>query len=311
MLLSMPRGAIAAIALLLTAPAFADGAADVQLARQLGTEGLRLAEAGDCKGAADKLSRAEKLHHAPTTLERLGECQISLGHYVDGSEDLRAVIREQLAPRAPAAFAAAKARAQKALDAALPHIGKLRVDVVGPAPADVTLKVDGETISSASVGLERPIDPGSHAVEASAPSYLSKSANVEVPDGGSQAVTLTLDAEPTPPKKIVVVPVQPVQSTRVIWPAAALFGVAGAGAILTAVFGSLAIARKNDLGNACAGTSCPPTAIGTYNDATTFASVANVGLIVAGVAAAAGIVLLIFAPTKRTEPRVGLLEVKF
>jgi hypothetical protein len=277
-------------------------AADTQMARTLGTEGLRLAEAGDCTGAVDKLSRAEKLRHAPTTLERLGECQIALGHYVEGTENLRSVVRERLERSAPPAFVTAKARAQKALDAALPHVGKLRIDVTGPVAGDIALKIDDQPVSSASLGVDRPIDPGTHVVEASAPGYKGASAKVDIGDGASQTAHLTLERE-------AVVPHEPTTTTvshRVYWPAAVAFGVAGASAILTAVFGSLALAKKNDLVTACGGTSCPPSQQGTYNDASAFASAANVGLVIAGVAAAAGVVLVFVAPKHTVIERVGL-----
>ena len=47
---------------------------DMAAARSLGTAGVQLADKGDCVTAIPKLDAAEKLFHAPTTLERLGEC---------------------------------------------------------------------------------------------------------------------------------------------------------------------------------------------------------------------------------------------
>src|SRR4029079_17212090 len=54
--------------MLVASRVWAQDAGDMATARTLGTEGLRLAESGDCAGAVEKLTRAEKLHHAPTTL---------------------------------------------------------------------------------------------------------------------------------------------------------------------------------------------------------------------------------------------------
>jgi hypothetical protein len=295
--------------MLVSRPGLAQNAADIQMARKLGTEGLRLAQSGDCAGAVEKLSRAEKLHHAPTTLARLGECQITLGHYVEGTENLRMVIREHLERGAPAPFVAAKARAQKSLDAAVAHIGKLRVDVVGPRAEDVRLTIDNQSISSASLGVERPIDPGAHVVEASATGYKTSSAKADIGDGGSQTLTLTLEREPTLLSTTTVTP-PPVIIRRVYWPAGVAFGIAGAGAILTATFGSIALVKKNDLASACGGTSCPPSELGAYGDVTTFASVANVGLIVAGVAAVAGVILVLVAP-KHTVEHVSVVASPF
>ena len=95
----------------------AQSAEDKAAARTLGTEGIKLANAGDCAGAVDKLARAEALYHAPTILGRLGECQVALGKLVEGTENLNRVIREPLPANAPPAYAQARDRAQGVLDA--------------------------------------------------------------------------------------------------------------------------------------------------------------------------------------------------
>jgi len=47
-----------------TASAEGDDAAETAAARSLAVEGLKLADSGKCADAIEKLSRAEKLHHA-------------------------------------------------------------------------------------------------------------------------------------------------------------------------------------------------------------------------------------------------------
>src|SRR5262245_27375760 len=76
-------------------------AENVAAARALGLQGIKMADSGDCKGAIEKLSRAESLYHAPSILARLGECQVQVGQIVLGTENLNRVVREQLAPNAP------------------------------------------------------------------------------------------------------------------------------------------------------------------------------------------------------------------
>src|ERR1700722_1135292 len=72
--------------------------ADTAAARSLGIEGFKLAAAGQCADAIDKLTRSDALHHAVTILEKLGECQLKVGKIVDGMESLRKVTHEQLPP---------------------------------------------------------------------------------------------------------------------------------------------------------------------------------------------------------------------
>lgn len=270
------------------------------MARELGTEGLRLAVSGDCAAAVEKLARAEKLHHAPTTLERLGECEVALGRVVEGTEHLRRVTRERLPARSPAVFVAAQARARKELKRALPLMAKVRIDVVGPGPSDVSLKIDGEPVSSAVIGLERPFDPGSHTIEASAAGYAASSSHVQIAEGGTQTVTLTLVAEP----KVVRHEEQPkpiVTTRRNYVPAWIAFGLAAGSAIAGGVFGGVAIAKKNDLVAACGGTACSPAQRGAFDQLDAFATVSTVTFVVAGVAAVAGIVLVAAAPRRTVE----------
>src|ERR1039457_2485634 len=73
-------------------------AADTAAARELAIDGLKLADAGHCAQAIDKLTRAEKIRHSPIVLGRLGECQIEEGKIVDGTEDLHRVLHEPIPP---------------------------------------------------------------------------------------------------------------------------------------------------------------------------------------------------------------------
>lgn len=285
--------------LLFAAPAaWADGsAADVGTARTLGTEGLTLAQAGKCTEAIEKLSRAEKLHHAPTTLEGLGECEIALGHIVDGTEDLRRVTLERLGPRAPAVFKEAQAQARAALARALPRIAKVRIDVVGATGASVT--VDGAAVPDAAIGVERPFDPGAHTIAATAAGYKPVSTQVQIAEGGTQTVTLTLERAPE-----ITTPVVHERHTitkRSYLPAGIAFALAGGSAIAGGIFGSIVVVRTNDLAASCPGNVCSPAQRGNWNELGTFATVSTVTFIVAGVAAVAGIVLVALAPRRVVE----------
>lgn len=285
--------------MLVAPPVWAEeSAADLATARTLGTEGLRLAQSGDCAGAVEKLSRAEALHHAPTTLEGLGECKITLGRIVEGTEDLRRVTLEHVPEHSPPVFKAAQSRARAALEKALPRIAKVRIDVTGAAGADVSVKVDGAPISSAAIGVERPFDPGSHAIEASAPGYKPATTRVQIAEGGSQQVTLALERSP---EQVVRPEEHRPATTRNYAPAFVAFGLAGASAIAGGVFGGVAIAKKNDLVAACGGTACSPAQQGAFNDLSTFATISTVTFIIAGAAAVTGVVLVALAPRRTVE----------
>lgn len=285
---------------LLAAPAaWADGsAADLATARSLGTEGLRLAQSGKCSEAIEKLKRAEQLHHAPTTLEGLGECEIAVGRIVDGTEDLRRVTLEHLGPRAPAVFKAAQSDARAALARALPRIAKVRIDVAGAPAADASVTVDGEVVPAAAIGVERPFDPGSHTIAATATGYKKFSTHVDIAEGGTQTVTLTLERAPdaTP-----IVHEKHTITKRSYVPAGIAFALAGGTAIAGGIFGSIVIVRTNDLAASCPNNVCSPAQQSNRNEIGTFATVSTVTFIIAGAAALTGIVLVALAPRHTIE----------
>src|SRR5687767_8654904 len=187
-------------------PAYAQdhSAENIAAARSLGIQGVQLAESGKCAEAIEKLQRAESLYHAPTILGRLGECQVTVGQIVLGTENLNRVVREQLPPNAPNAFKAAQERAAKVLETALPRIARLTV-IIEPADAKASVTVGGSPVPSALIGVERPTDPGKRAVVATAPGFLEATTEVELAEGARQTVTLKLVPDPNAPTVAPVV----------------------------------------------------------------------------------------------------------
>jgi hypothetical protein len=327
-------------ALLAVAPAaLADPSPeDIAAARSLGTEGVKLAESGDCKGAIPKLQAAEKLFHAPTTADRLGECQINVGQLVAGTETLNRVVREVLAPTAPAAFKAAQQRAQTALSAALPNIGQLKIHVDGVPADQVTVTVDDEKVSSVLFDSNRPTDPGTHQVKATAPGFADATQSVQLAAGASAAVTLTLTANAAPVPAPVPAPT-PAGATPAPAPAQptqpapeshghsrtlpiVLLAVGGAGLVVGSGFGVLALGTKSSLDGACTNKVCPSSSQSNINSLSTQAWVSNIGFGVGIVSAALGVYFLVKsggsdeakpaaavtspAPALRVQPWVGL-----
>jgi hypothetical protein len=304
---------------------------DLASARELGTEGVRLADAGDCAGAIPKLAAAEKLHHAPTTLERLGECEIKVGKLVSGTERLNQVLREPLAPGAPAAFAAAHKRAQEALGPALPRIGHLHLHVEGAPPDQVTATVDGDPVPSALFDSARPTDPGSHKVAVSAPGFRAATATAVVPEGGDSTVSLTLvrdtstaatpgpggapaPAAPTagpPPPSPASPPTQGGGGANV--PAIVSFAAGGVGLAVGTIFGLMALSTKSSLDGECGPTKKACTSSGDVSNLSTDAWMSNVGFGIGIVGAALGTYFLVSrhgsertASGPRVEPWIGL-----
>lgn len=289
-------------------------AADVSAARELGRAGLRLADAGKCEQAVQTLGRAEKLYHAPTILGRLGECEIKLGKLVQGTEDLQRVVHEALPPNPPPQFVKARARAQKVLDDARPKIGRLKIVLVAPPKIEVTIKIDGEAVSSALVGEERPTDPGEHFVEATAPGYLKSSETVMLKEGGSDSVVLSLKVDPEappPPTRDTRPPPPPAGATgtgagsgrglRVSGVVALGVGAVGLG--IGTVAGVVAMGARSDLDRQCPAKTCPPN--GLLGSANTMAGVSTFGFVLGAVGVAAGVTFLLWPAPSAPAPNAA------
>jgi hypothetical protein len=299
-------------------------AGDVALARSLAAEGIQLADQGNCAAAIEKLQRAETLYHAPTILGRLGECQVAVGKVVTGSENLQRVVREPLPAKPPKAFVDAQARAQKVLDSAQGKVAKLRIHVDMPQNAKATVKVDGESISLAALDVDRPVDPGAHHVEASAQGFRAATADTSLKEGATGAVSLKLEVDPSAPAATPsTAAASPAPATEQPAPVGAvgatpqpgaeskgssktmsyvLLGVGGAGLVAGSIFGVVALGKKTSLDNVCGADKihCPTTAQGDIDSIHSAATGSTVAFVVGGLAAGAGVILLVTAKPSPT-----------
>lgn len=308
-----------------TAHAEEPAAADVAAARALGQEGMKLADAGNCADAVDRLTRAEKMYHAPTTLARLGECQIATGKVVEGTENLNRVIREVLPANAPPPFFAAQERAKTLYAEAKPKIAMLKIAVAVQPGVEPIVTIDGERVPVANLNTNRPTNPGTHQIEATAAGFKKTSQKIQLAEGGADSVALTLEADPNAPKEervgekpLVAPPAEPEpqKKSSVVAPVVA-FGVGAAGLAVGAIFGAMAMGKKGELEDVCGPnrTACPASSQSDLDSGKTFGTVSTIGFVVGGVGVAAGAVMLITGWPKTSaarsgsvtvEPRVGL-----
>jgi hypothetical protein len=299
-------------------------AADIASARKIGFEGIKLAEKGDCAAAIDKLARAEKLFHAPTTLGRLGECQVQVGKIVDGTENLGRVAREDLPSNAPAAFVAARARARKQLAAATPRLAHAKIVVKAPPDATVSVAIDGTPVNAANVGEERVLDPGPHVVEATAPGFFKASSAINLPEGGTEQVTLKMIVDPEATRAMRAAAAnggaqsasspggstaspsgeggdttKAPPSTETPGPNRTLsFVVLGVGVVgvgLGTAFGLSTLSKRNDLDDACPNKTCRSSQQSNLDSAKTSGTISTIAFAAGGAALIAGGILFFTA----------------
>ncbi len=258
-------------------------AAETAAARALAVEGMKLAKAGQCEDAIDKLERAEKLHHSAIVLARLGECYIERGRLVEGSETLRKVLREPVPADTTPAFEQARERAQVLVRDTKPKLAALTITVNGVKDSELSVTVDGAAVPNTVLGVELPIDPGEHAIEASAAGYFPAKSRATLATGEKRSLTLELKPDPSavvakPPEAAAekrrngplrfesaphLAP-QPEAAESAGGPGAGKtlayvsYGVGLAGVGVGLVFGRAAMQQRDELDRECPGRVCDP-----------------------------------------------------
>lgn len=350
---SWPKALITPFALMaqIAAPGLAQaqedsGAQETAAARSLAVDGVKLAQADQCGEAVDKLERAEKLKHSAIVLSHLGQCQVKLGKWVEGSESLRKMLREPLPENPTPALEDAYKKAQATLRDVKPRIPTVRIMVAAPREANISLKIDGQDVPSTVIGVALPADPGDHVIEVSAPGYLRASAPVKLVAGGTASVQLELKRDPAAPEPTAAPApsAEPKQAVhlddRAPLPAEAprqerssgagkvlayvAYGVGAAGLGVGIGFGAAASSAESSLRNSCPNRVCPPDREDDLSSAKTKGTISTVGFAVAGGGAVLGTLFLVLsgsnsrdtgtlsAPPKvadrgvRTQAKIGL-----
>lgn len=280
---------------------WAQSEADTATARELAQEANSALEQKDYQRAADLFGRAEKLHHAPTLLVGLARAYTGLGKYVEAREAYNKALREELPSNANPALKKAVEDAKLEVVALEDKIGWVTIQVEGAQEPKVT--IDDQNVAVASLGVKRAVNPGVHVVRAIADGYKSAEASVEIEAGASKDVELKLEIDPNAKVSEDPKPDGGGAATSSGSPSTLQIvgfvgiGVGAAGLIVGAVTGGLAMGKHNELEDNCPDGQCPGSQRDNLDAFRTLGTVSTVGFVVGGVLAAAGIVLVIVAPS--------------
>jgi hypothetical protein len=298
---------------LLSTAAFAEpSAGDRATARTLAQEGQQALEGKNYPVAVDKFSRADALVHAPTLLLGLARAQVGLGRLVEAQENYNRIIRDGVASNAPHSWAKALEDATKEVAAIPARVPWVTITVLGPTNPEVI--IDSTPIPTASLGVKRPVNPGSHTVRVSAEGYVPSEKSITLSEGQTTTVNIELEQVATDSAQVAkkgsvgadtTSPSGP--DTRKIVAFSAL-GLGGAGVIAGTITGILALRKHDQIKKACNnGSQCDvnlnqASAIDSYH---TVANISTVSFIVGGVGAAAGVVLLLTQPKETAQTAKG------
>jgi hypothetical protein len=286
--------------LLISVSAFGEPtAADKSLATQLFKEGRTLVDQGKVAEGCRKLEESQRLDPGGGTLLNVALCHEKEGRtataWAEFTEALGIAKKDDRPQRIELA--------QTHIAALEPTLSRLVIQVPdGSDLPELEIKRDGSAIRRAAWGTAMPVDPGDHAVEASAHGKISWKHSVTV---GAKADTKTivvpaLENAPTPPPSPVVATSTPLGAQTEVrssnrspagWVAVG-FGVVGVG--VGTYFGLRALSQQKEADKACDGDHCSsPAGVTANSEAIKAANLATVGFGVGIVGIGVGTFLLL------------------
>lgn len=290
-------------------------------ARALANQAADAYEAEDYQKAADLFRRAYVLMPVPTLSIYEARSLQEVGRLVEALEAFQRTAQAKLDESAPDVFVQVVNEAQPAIALLEPRIPSLRIVVSGPGHDDPELEVtmDGRPVAKVLIGIDRPVDPGDHEVEASTPSGAHAKATVTLAEREKGVVELKLQGESVaaaPLSKATQPTAAPTAAPSTSEPAVAGdpaaagsaqrtwgyvgLGLGGAGLGLGVATGVMAMNRLSDAEAACQDHQCVEGSPGA-EDAETFhrlRTVSTIGYALGAVGVGAGITLLLTAPSE-------------
>jgi hypothetical protein len=279
-------------------------AADRATARTLAQEGQQALDAKKFSAAADKFTRADQLVHAPTLMLGLARAQLGMNKLVEAQESYNRIIREGVAQGSPRSWSKALEDATKEVDAITARLPWVTISVLGPTNPEVV--IDSTPVPNASLGVKRPVNPGSHTIKASAEGFAPAEKTISFAEGQSVPVNLELEQAPTEAAPVAApqAPEAPAPSGSGRKTAAFVaLGIGGAGLAVGGVAGILAMSKHTQLKQHCPDGTCDPDTQGAALDSYHMVgNISTIGFIAGGVGVAAGAILLLTQPKESAAP---------
>lgn len=267
-------------------------------ARRLADEGQRLFEAGDYRGAIARLREADAKFAAPTIKLALAEAHEKLGELVQARAVYERIAAAPLERLAPEEFRDAQRTAKEALARLDKAIPKIAVELVGPPPPVLSLTLDGAALSTSDRSIS--VNPGKHTLSIEMTGQPPETRDLDLQEGETRRIQIrwAQGGGPSAPRQE---PAAQASGRSIVAPAIA-FGVGGAGLVLGAITGGIALSSMDGFRQRCGPElQCPASLSGDLDGAKVAGHVSTVGFAVAGAGAALGALLLVL-PAKKSGP---------
>lgn len=279
-------------------------------ARSLGYEGINDFQAGKFATASDKLDRAYRALQVPSLGLWSARALEKSGKLVAAAERYLEVQRLDATGGDVAVQQKAQADAQTEYAALEPRIPSIVIRIEGAKEDAVSVSVNGVAVPSSILGVKRLVDPGEVKVEATFEGQtLNESRTLR--EGESTTVVLEFSAsgaaapskQPEPGVATASVTADEPASGSARTLGFVALGLGGAGIVVGAVTGGLAMSGKSSL-KGCEDTRCPPSQQSDVDSYNRFRTISTIGFIGGAVLAATGVVLVLSSP-KRTDASVA------
>lgn len=270
-------------------------------ARELAITGAEAFDQQDYATALDRFQRAEELYRAPSISVMVARCLAQLGRLVEAVDKYEETRRMALDATAPEAFQRAVADANAEVEAVRARVARLQVRVPHDGPAELEVRLDDKPLPRALLGVDIPVDPGTHRIVARARGHAPFTGEVVMMQGERQQVEIIFRA-PEPAPTPTPTPTQAPSRAAGFGPDAAaspslapgLVLLTGGGVALAAgvVTGIVALNHKSELDANCR-PGCPPSMKGDLDSYRVNRTVSYVSLGVGLAAAGVGGYLLL------------------
>jgi hypothetical protein len=275
-------------------------------ARELARRGAEAFEQKDYKTALDRFARAEALFRAPSIAVMRARSLVELGRLVEALDAYEATARMPLAGDAPAAFRDAvndAKREAEELRRRVPHL-TLHIRADKGIPNGLVVLLDGKAVPEALLDVERPVDPGSHEVRASAPEHAPVTQSARVSEGDHLTLDVVLGSDQAARAGDVAGSAEQrsedakSSGSSSVW-GWALVGAGAAGIGVGAITGAIALNKKSSLDAQC-NPGCPPSASSELDAFRSNRTLSYVSFALGAVGLATGGYILLFTRRSNT-----------
>ena len=280
--------------LLAVVPAHAEPARDPAAAEILFEKGRTALGRGDVDAACAFFAESLRLDPGAGTLFNLATCEERQGKIASAWQHLREGIAQLPAddPRQKPAEAHARELA--------PRIPRLALRLPANVAPGARVYRDDVELSSVSLGLALPLNPGKHRIVATAPGHEPSEAVIVIAEGENKAIVVALGALQPAPARVPTAtkPGADAGTLRVVGFVAAGVGIAGLAT--GALAGGVATVQASTVRSACDVDTrvCSRSGLDALDTTKTWGSISTASLIAGGALVVAGLVVALVVPKR-------------